>query len=315
MKYVNAKGLNLSAFALGTVQLGMQYGLGEDSAKPSEEKSFSMLDAAMALGINTLDTANNYGDSEAVIGRWIAKRKAENKPLPWVVDKIGPLKHGSYDILRDDVYRQVEGCLKTLGVNKIDCLMLHNFEDYERDRDALQKIFAELKAQNLYEYSAISAYSFHDYGMIADSGFDATQIPLNVFDWGQIENGGLQKIADAGMMIFTRSVFLQGLVFHTPEDLDPRMEFCFPYLRKFIALCKEFELDPAALALSFVLSLPGVTQAVMGCDNVSQVEANCALFDRTVQLTTEQMDKLHDAFYNIDPRVVNPGSWFNSKGK
>ena len=53
MKYVQAKGLDLSAFALGTVQLGMQYGLGEDSAKPSEEKAFSMLDAAMELGINS----------------------------------------------------------------------------------------------------------------------------------------------------------------------------------------------------------------------------------------------------------------------
>ena len=42
MKYVNAKGLDLSAFALGTVQLGMQYGLGEDSAKPSEEKSLTI---------------------------------------------------------------------------------------------------------------------------------------------------------------------------------------------------------------------------------------------------------------------------------
>ena len=157
MKYVNAKGLDLSAFALGTVQLGMQYGLGEDSAKPSEEKAFSMLDAAMELGVNTLDTANNYGDSEAVIGRWMAQRKAAGKSLPWVVDKIGPLKHGSYDILRDDVYRQVEGCLNTLGVSAIDCLMLHNFEDYEQDRDALQKIFAELKAQKLYGHSAISA--------------------------------------------------------------------------------------------------------------------------------------------------------------
>ena len=313
MKYVQAKGLNLSAFALGTVQLGMQYGLGEDSGKPSEEKSFAMLDKAMDLGINTLDTANNYGDSEAVIGRWISHRRAEGKSLPWIVDKIGPLKHGSYDILRDDVYRQVEGCLQTLGVNTIDCLMLHNFEDYEKDRDALQKIFGELKSQKLYAYSALSAYSFHDYGTIADSGFDATQIPLNVFDWGQIENGGLQKIADAGMMIFTRSVYLQGLVFHTPEDLDPRMEFCFPYLKRFISLYKEFELDPATLALSFVLSLPGVTQAVMGCDNVAQVEANCDLFDRTVKLSPEQMEKLHEAFRGIDPRVVNPGMWFNSK--
>ena len=59
--------------------------------------------------------------------------------------------------------------------------------------------------------------------------------------------------------------------------------------------------------------LPGVTQAVMGCDNVAQVEANCDLFDRTVKLTPEQMEKLHEAFHGIDPRVVNPGMWFNSK--
>jgi aryl-alcohol dehydrogenase-like predicted oxidoreductase len=292
----------------------MEYGLGEKN-KPSEERSFTILDRAMELGVNTLDTADNYGESEPMIGRWLAKRKAEGKELPWVITKLSYLKHRSYDIVRDDILRKTELAQQKLGMDTIDCLMIHSYEDYANDRDNVHKVFEELKAQKAYHYNAISAYSRHDYGVIAESGFDATQIPLNVFDWTQIDNGGMEKLQKSGMMVFTRSVFLQGLVFHTPEDLDPRMEFCFPYLRKFIALCKEFELDPAALALSFVLSLPGVTQAVMGCDNVSQVEANCALFDRTVQLTTEQMDKLHDAFYNIDPRVVNPGSWFNSKGK
>lgn len=57
----------------------------------------------MDSGVNTMDTANHYGDSEAVIGRWIAKRKAEGKNLPWIVTKIGPMKRGSYDILRDDI--------------------------------------------------------------------------------------------------------------------------------------------------------------------------------------------------------------------
>ena len=311
MKYVQAKGLNLSAFALGTVQLGLTYGLGEHSEKPTEEAAFAILDRAVDLGVNTLDTANNYGDSEAVIGRWLTKRRAEGKKLPYIVTKVGPLKHGSYDILRDDVMYQLEGCMKRLCIDKLDIFMLHDYEDYAQDRDAMQKIFADIKSQGLYDYSAISAYSRHDYGVIAESGFDATQIPLNVFDWGQIENGGLQKLADSGMMIFTRSVFLQGLVFHTPEDLDPRMDFCFPYLRRFMELYKEFELSPAALALSFVLSLPGVTQAVMGCDTADQVAANCNLFDQTIKLTQDQMDKLHDAFRGIDPRVINPGTWFN----
>lgn len=311
MKYVQAKGLGLSAFALGTVQLGLTYGLGEHSEKPTEEAAFAILDRAVDLGVNTLDTANNYGDSEAVIGRWLTRRKAEGKKLPYIVTKVGPLKHGSYDILRDDVLYQLEGCMKRLCIDKLDIFMLHDYEDYAQDRDAMQKIFADIKSQGLYDYSAISAYSRHDYGVIAESGFDATQIPINVFDWGQIENGGMQKLADSGMMIFTRSVFLQGLVFHTPEDLDPRMDFCFPYLNRFIELYKEFELSPAALALSFVLSLPGVTQAVMGCDTADQVESNCKLFDQTVTLSQDQLDKLHDAFHGIDPRVINPGTWFN----
>lgn len=311
MKYVDFHGAKLSVMQLGTVQLGMTYGLGEDKAKPSEEKAAGILERACELGINNLDTANNYGDSEAVIGRWLAKRRAENKETPFVVTKIGPLAHGSYDILRDDVLRQTENCMKTLGTDKIDCLMLHNFEDYESDRDAIRKIFEELKKNGAYKTSAISAYSHHDYFAIAESGFDATQIPLNVFDWTQIDNGGLGSIAESGMAIFTRSVFLQGLIFHKPDDLDPRMSFCTPYLDAYLKLCAEFELSPDVLALSHVLSLPGVRCAVLGCDNAAQVEANCDLIERTVELDKVQKEKLHAAFRNIDPRVINPGTWFN----
>ena len=51
MKYIHTKGLDLSRFMLGTVQLGMEYGLGSDRAKPSSEKAFAMLDQAAALGV------------------------------------------------------------------------------------------------------------------------------------------------------------------------------------------------------------------------------------------------------------------------
>jgi len=146
----------------------------------------------------------------------------------------------------------------------------------------------------------------------AASGFDAVQVPLNVFDWSQIENGGMQQLADSGMLVFVRSVFLQGLVFHTPADLDKRMAFCFPYLEKYHALCREFGLAPDQLALSYALSVPGVTTAVMGCDNASQVAANCALFDKTVQLEQAQLEKLRAAFVDIDSRVINPGTWYNA---
>ena len=311
MKYVTAKGQKLSLFSLGAVQLGMTYGLSAHNEKPSEHDAFALLDRAMELGVDNLDTANNYGDSEAVIGRWLDKRRGAGQTLPWVVTKIGPLKHGSYDIVRDGILRQAEGCQKNLGTETLDCLMLHNFEDYADDRDNVQKIFAELKAQNAFHYSAISAYSRHDYGLIADSGFDATQIPLNVFDWSQIDNGGMEKLQKAGVQIFVRSAFLQGLVFRKPEDIDPRMDFCVPYVARFRELCDEFELAPAVLALSFVFSIPGVTTAVLGCRNIRQVESNCELIEQTVPLTKAQLSMLHEAFANTDPRVTNPGLWFN----
>ena len=122
MKYITAKGQKMSAFSLGTVQLGKAYGLGEAREKMSEETAFSILDTAMENGVDNLDTANNYGDSEALIGRWLQKRRTEGKSLPWVVTKIGPLKHGSFDILRDDILRQTEGCCKNLGVETLDYL-------------------------------------------------------------------------------------------------------------------------------------------------------------------------------------------------
>lgn len=311
MRYVQAKGQRLSALALGTVQLGMQYGLGEYREKPSPEEAFRILDRAAALGINTLDTANSYGDSQALIGKWLTRRRALGESLPFVVTKIGPMKHGSFQILRDDVLYQLDACRKALGMEVLDCLMLHNFADYENAPDSMQRIFRELKEQGFCRYSAISAYSHNDYGLLADSGFDGVQIPLNIFDWGQIENGGLQKLQEADMMIFARSVFLQGLVFLTPDSLDPRMDFCVPYLKEFHRLCGEFELSAPVLALSFVLSLPGVTQVVLGCDTSEQVAQNSSLFDQTTVLSPEQLELLRKAFYKIDPRVINPGTWFN----
>lgn len=60
MKHVNVKGMDMSVFTLGTVQLGMDYGLGEHTQKPPKEAAFALLDRAAACGVNALDTANNY---------------------------------------------------------------------------------------------------------------------------------------------------------------------------------------------------------------------------------------------------------------
>ena len=61
----------LSKLILGTVQLGLNYGVNNSSGKPSKEKAFDILNSAYDGGIRTLDTAEAYGNSQEVIGSFM----------------------------------------------------------------------------------------------------------------------------------------------------------------------------------------------------------------------------------------------------
>lgn len=310
MKTNNVKGLDISVLSLGTVQLGLNYGINNDAGKPSQEASNAILDCAMAKGINCLDTAGAYGDSEVVIGNWLKTVPAEKRPF--IVTKAAGLETGSLEIVRNDLQKRVAASKARLGVEQLDMLMLHHFDDFLKDPDNVLQAMQELKASGDVKFIGTSAYSYHDYGVIAAAGFDATQIPINLFDWGQIESGGLKKLEQSGMMVFVRSVYLQGLVFQNPDNMDPRMEFARETIVKFRALCDKYRLTPACLALSYALSLPGITSLVLGSEKVEQVEQNAALLEQTVKLTPEQMAEIRANFIDTPAKVLDPGTWFNA---
>lgn len=307
MKTVNIKGLDLSVLSLGTVQLGLSYGINNADGKPSQETANAILNAALEGGINTLDTAGAYGDSETVIGNWLKTIAPEKRPF--IVTKAAGLDHSSLEALRKDLFGRVKTSKERLGVEQLDMLMLHHFDDYLCDKENVRTVMQELKASGEVRFIGASAYSHHDYGEIAATGFDATQIPINLFDWKQIENGGLKKLEESGMMVFVRSVYLQGLVFQKPEKLAPHMEFARPTLEKFQYLCNKYNLAPATLALSYSLSLPGVTSLVLGSEKAEQVQQNVALMEQAVDLSAAQMDEIRDLFLDTPEQVLNPGLW------
>ncbi len=314
MKYVESKGLNISAFSLGTVQLGMNYGLGEFTQKPEKSYAFELLDKAVELGVNVLDTADNYGDSESVIGEWLLTKKKEERPL--IVTKFGgALDWSSEENLKKCIINHADASLKNLNVNKIDVLMAHSTDEYVKNPKVFADAMFTIKEQGKADYLGISAYSRHDYKMLAKTGFDAVQIPINVFDWGKIEDGGIDALAESGMTVFARSVFLQGLVFMNPDNLDEGMSFCRAPLQRYLDICREWNMEPAVLAMSFVLSLPGISSVVLGCQRVEQVVNNCELIEKVQKLNKEQMNLLRKEFINIDPRVINPSTWSNNAWK
>lgn len=307
MQMKEIRGCSVSRLSLGTVQLGLAYGLSKNAGKPDRNTSYSILDTAVNNGVNWLDTAAAYGDSEQVIGDWLQTRVFENAPL--VATKVNALDHSSLDTLRDSLKKQILLSKKRLGLEQIPLLMIHHCEEYFEDPDNMRQVFEEMKEEGHIRYSGMSAYAFHDYKQIAASGFDAVQIPVNLFDWRQIENGGVQALEEAGMIVFARSVFLQGLIFRYPEQLDDRMRFCAPTLEAFHRLCQKYNMDPAVLAASFALSLPGISSLVIGCRNQTQIEATLIQMEQAIRLSDAQMEEIRCTFRNTDERVITPMLW------
>ncbi len=119
--------------------------------------SNKILDSAIENGINVLDTAGAYGDSEEVIGRWLKTVPVEKRPF--IVTKAAGLDHSSYENLRNDLINKVETSKKRLGVEALDMLMLHHFDDYLNDKENVMKVLMELKESGAVKYIGASAYS------------------------------------------------------------------------------------------------------------------------------------------------------------
>ena len=87
---------NFSKIILGTVQLGMPYGLGQwRQGLMPESVAFSILDAAWEMGITTLDTSPDYGIAEERIAKYM---KINPTKQFHIISKIKSLMDSSLDI-------------------------------------------------------------------------------------------------------------------------------------------------------------------------------------------------------------------------
>ena len=59
----------ISKISIGTVQFGMDYGIANKIGKTSFSEASKILDEASKLGINKIDTASVYGNSEIILGK------------------------------------------------------------------------------------------------------------------------------------------------------------------------------------------------------------------------------------------------------
>lgn len=98
-----------------------------------------LLDSALAAGINTFDTAENYGASEEVLGKWIKKRK--NRDNVVVITK-GCHPHGESRVTPEALRYDLEQSFHRLKIDYIDIYMLHR-DDPNADLKAILQVLDE----------------------------------------------------------------------------------------------------------------------------------------------------------------------------
>src|SRR5688500_11633023 len=166
--------LNLSRLMVGCAQFGMPYGIANRRGRPDYEEVREILACAFDGGVNCLDTAAAYGESEAVIGRALYELKLGGRMV--VVTKLRHLPAMlSGRAIEAFVQRSVEDSLRRLRLESLALCLLHREEDF-RGVEALLK----LKEKGLVRHIGCSVTNPGPARRILDSGaVEAIQMPTN----------------------------------------------------------------------------------------------------------------------------------------
>lgn len=294
----------LSALMLGTVQFGLPYGVANTSGQPSFREVCDILETAAAGGVNCLDTAPFYGESEEVLGR--ALRETGLLEQMVVVTKC--LRHvtpGSpAQAAAEAMEEEVATSLKRLGLDALPICLTHISDNFQYAEELLK-----LKERGLVHHIGSSTVNPEGTLSLLDSGLcEAVQLPTNILDRRFSGGGVLQRAARENVAIFVRSTYLQGLILMEPESVPEDLTVVTPVLRELRALAKDAGLTIEELALRYVLGLEGVSCLVVGVESRAQTAANIEIFSRG-PLDADVMQRVHDLTFDIPSLVFEPWRW------
>ncbi len=278
------------------------WGMGGWSGSDDEE-SLRSLQRAVDLGCNFFDTAWGYGEgrSEALLGRLV--RANPDKRL-YTASKIPPRNrqwpsrrgHTLDDTFPPDYIEEyVHRSLKNLGLETVDLMQFHVWEDAWVEDDRWAKKMDELRAQGLVGAVGISINRWEPWNGVraVRSGLvDSVQVIYNIFDQNP-EDELFPACRERDVAVIARVPFDEGTLtgaltkesrwpegdwrntYFVPENLIPSVERA----EALKPVAARAGLSLPEMALRFILSDPTVSTIIPGMRKLGNVEANVAASD------------------------------------
>lgn len=308
MEYSNVLGLDLSRLALGTVQFGMDYGISNRTGQPSKKEIQDILSLAFEAGVNLLDTAYAYGDSEEIIGEMLNLYQQGDKVV--VVTKLKSLDNDlPLSTLQAEIKESIYTSLRRLRLESIPIFLLHKPEHLTAYGGAIVEQLLRLREQGIIRHIGVSIYTPQEADIVASmDAIEAVQIPLNVLDQRLIRSGFLSLAKSRNIAVFVRSVFLQGLILMDSSDVPEQLKAVLPFKKELYEMYIRSGRTVAEIALKFCLGQQGVTSVLVGIDNAAQMKQNISLF-ATDPLDSELESEILERFTSVPEYIINPSVW------
>ena len=265
---------------IGTTKFGMPYGA-IDQTQVDEFGVERIFSKAHQLGFNCFDTAPSYGDAERLIGRYLAPELRSS-----CITKVA--KISSTRIQAQDL-RAVDECfrlsLKNMQTHSCYGLLVHDVQDL--NKSGAEKLLAwmqSLKQRGLVNKIGVSVYTPKEAEELCQRfDFDLIQLPCNIFDQRFLLSGAIDRLAEAGIEVHARSLFLKGLLLkaHSCADISeskmPRK--LLKHAESFFESMRQINISTYDSCLSFAKSQKAINRWVIGLSSEQQLarllESDC----------------------------------------
>ncbi len=253
----------------------------------------SILDFAHEKGINILDTAKAYGNSEKSIGNYL---KLTEKTW-YIITKISDSDK--------NLIEQIQDSKEKLTV--LPTIILAHSANLFLD-PIFQSKLQETKDKKLVHSIGVSLYSEEEINQVLDSEIkpDVIQLPMNILDTRLYRCGVLSKLFDRGIEIHVRSAFLQGLFYLSKAKLEDGFKDVIPSLEKLKTISADIGLTLSELSLLWLLSLKEVSKVIIGVDNVAQLKVHLDTLKKNIDSSV--FEEALSIYYENE-NILNPSLW------
>ena len=286
--------MDVTVLGFGGAEIGYQ--------KVSDEQVAELLNRALDAGMNVIDTAECYHNSEEMIGRTVSNRRSEFYLFTKCGHPRGPESAPNWS--QDSILQSIERSLQRLKTDHVDIVHLHSCSEAELRKGEVITALQTARDRGHTRYIGYSGDSRAAHYAVECGAFDTLQTSINIADQEAIElTVPLAREKQMGVIAKRPIANAAWKTGHKPiesyhhEYYERLRKLNYDFLRNFDDLEKTI-----SIALRFTLSVPGVHTAIVGTTKPERLQQNAKLLEAG-PLPKEEYEAIRQRWEEVAPRI------------